>query len=215
MRSTAQTLHAFLSSNPPAHSHLLSSASSHSFSPALASLLSILLSPSAPPAPPARSPTDPGAAHHLQDWAQLRVLAFGALLELAKGRSKRRDVEAVRDALRSDEAQEVLLALVRGAKLNEDAGEGAKVAQEIVRRAVRTLVLLLHYLHVYVKQVSALILDCAEPHAGPDGAPDAARSADDARGQALCARARRADAPARSRGPQRVARVGPALVGVL
>ncbi|GJN87628.1 hypothetical protein Rhopal_000583-T1 [Rhodotorula paludigena] len=136
--AAAQTLHAVLSSNPPAHSHLLSSASSHSFSPALASLLSILLSPSAPPAPPARSPTDPGAAHHLQDWAQLRVLAFGALLELAKGRSKRRDVEAVRDALRSDEAQEVLLALVRGAKLNEDAGEGAKVAQEIDPTALPT-----------------------------------------------------------------------------
>ncbi|GEM06630.1 proteophosphoglycan ppg4 [Rhodotorula toruloides] len=112
--AAAQALYAFVSDNHPAHTHLLSASTSFSFSPALASLLSILLTPSSP------VPTES------DDWAQLRVLAFGTLLEIAKGRSKRRDVETVRDALRSDEAQEVLLGLVKEAKLEEAVEEAKK-----------------------------------------------------------------------------------------
>lgn len=118
--AAAQALYAFVSDNHPAHTHLLSSSTSFSFSPALASLLSILLTPTSP------VPTES------DDWAQLRVLAFGTLLEIAKGRSKRRDVEGVRAALRSDEAQEVLLGLVKNAKLDAAVEEAKKVAGEIV-----------------------------------------------------------------------------------
>ncbi|BGP30940.1 hypothetical protein JCM10296v2_002702 [Rhodotorula toruloides] len=117
--AAAQGLYAFVSDNHPAHTLLLSASTSYSFSPALASLLSILLTPTSPV--PAEA----------DDWAQLRVLAFGTLLEIAKGRSKRRDVEAVRAALRSDEAQEVLLGLVREAKLDAAVEEAKKVASEI------------------------------------------------------------------------------------
>ncbi|BGO90467.1 hypothetical protein NBRC10512_004727 [Rhodotorula toruloides] len=117
--AAAQALYAFVSDNHPAHTHLLSSSTSFSFSPALASLLSILLTPTSPV--PAES----------DDWAQLRVLAFGTVLEIAKGRSKRRDVEAVRAALRSDEAQEVLLGLVKEANLDAAVEEAKKVASEI------------------------------------------------------------------------------------
>ncbi|GAA6034413.1 hypothetical protein JCM8097_002713 [Rhodosporidiobolus ruineniae] len=131
--AAAQTLHAFLSSNPPAHSHLLSSSATGGFSPALSSLLSILLAPSSPysSAPSSASSAHPASP---EDWAQLRVLAFGILLELAKGRSKRRDVETVREALRGEEAQGVLLGLVGEASalgLEKIAEEGKKVAGEI------------------------------------------------------------------------------------
>jgi hypothetical protein len=57
------------------------------------------------------------------------------LLEIAKGRSKRRDVETVREQLRTDEAQEVLLELVRDADLNKAVEEARAVAGQIVRPA--------------------------------------------------------------------------------
>ncbi|GAA6008534.1 hypothetical protein JCM10207_007147 [Rhodosporidiobolus poonsookiae] len=117
-----QTLHAFVSSNAPAHTHVVFSPAAGAFSPSLSSLLAILLAP----APPAG-----GKDTDASDWAQLRVLAFGVLLEIAKGRSKRRDVEKVREVLRQEEAQGVLLELVKGARLDEVASEGRKVAGEI------------------------------------------------------------------------------------
>lgn len=71
----------------------------------------------------------------------MRVLAFGVLLEIAKGRSKRRDVETVREQLRTDAAQEVLLELVRDADLNKAVEEARAVAGQIVRPASRALLL--------------------------------------------------------------------------
>lgn len=65
----------------------------------------------------------------------MRVLAFGVLLEIAKGRSKRRDVETVREQLRTDAAQEVLLELARDADLNKAVEEARAVAGQIVRSA--------------------------------------------------------------------------------
>lgn len=131
---TAQTLHAFISSNPPAHSQLLSSAGSFTFSPSLSTLLSLLLTPLPPIVAPSRAETHGStAATDADEWAQLRVLAFGSLLEIAKGRSKRRDVETVREALRSPVAQEVLLGLVGQAQLEAAVKEAKKVAGEIVR----------------------------------------------------------------------------------
>ncbi|GAA5840740.1 hypothetical protein JCM9279_001204 [Rhodotorula babjevae] len=136
--AAAQTLHAFISSNPAAHTHLLSSAGSFTFSPSLSTLLSILLTPTPPSSSshPSTSSTDAASSSapssaDADAWAQLRVLAFGSLLEIAKGRSKRRDVETVRDALRSDVAQGVLLGLVGSARLEDAVGEAKKVAGEI------------------------------------------------------------------------------------
>ncbi|GAA5858433.1 hypothetical protein JCM1840_001202 [Sporobolomyces johnsonii] len=120
--AAAQTLHAFVSSNPPSHPQLLASLDSSSFSPSLSSLLSILLTPSAPASKSADAP---------EYWTQLRVLAFGILLELAKGRSKRRDVEKVREVLRENEARDVLLGLVEERKLDKWVEEGGKAASEI------------------------------------------------------------------------------------
>ncbi|GAA5911439.1 hypothetical protein JCM8208_005060 [Rhodotorula glutinis] len=136
--AAAQTLHAFISSNPAAHTHLLSSAGSFTFSPSLSTLLSILLTPAPPSSSSRTSSTSidaaPAATPSSADtdaWAQLRVLAFGSLLEIAKGRSKRRDAETVRDALRSDVAQGVLLGLVGSARLEDAVEEAKKVAGEI------------------------------------------------------------------------------------
>lgn len=135
MPLAAQTLHAFVSSNPPAHSQLLSPPGSYTFSPALSVLLSILSSPTAPPSSSASSSSaSSAAAETAEEWAQLRVLAFGVLLEIAKGRSKRRDVETVREQLRTDEAQEVLLELVKRAELSKAVEEGKAVAGQIVSR---------------------------------------------------------------------------------
>ncbi|GAA5950125.1 hypothetical protein JCM21900_004604 [Sporobolomyces salmonicolor] len=120
--AAAQTLHAFVSSNPPSHPQLLASPDSSSFSPSLSSLLSILLTPAAPASKSADAP---------EYWTQLRVLAFGILLELAKGRSKRRDVEKVREVLRENEARDVLLGLVEERKLDKWVEEGGKAASEI------------------------------------------------------------------------------------
>ncbi|GAA5861364.1 hypothetical protein JCM8547_006106 [Rhodosporidiobolus lusitaniae] len=136
--AAAQTLHAFVSSNPAAHSSLLSSSTgpgTYSFSPSLSSLLSLLLTPSPPTSSPSFSATSSTASQVQDDWTQLRVLAFGTLLELAKSRSKRRDVESVRETLRGEEAQGVLLELVGGASgegvLETAAQEGKKAAGEI------------------------------------------------------------------------------------
>ncbi|BGP46950.1 hypothetical protein JCM10450v2_002802 [Rhodotorula kratochvilovae] len=137
--AAAQTLHAFISSNPPAHSQLLSSAGSFTFSPSLSTLLSLLLTPLPPTAPASRAETHGStAATEADEWAQLRVLAFGSLLEIAKGRSKRRDVETVREALRSPVAQEVLLGLVGQAQLEAAVEEAKKVAGEIDPTALPT-----------------------------------------------------------------------------
>lgn len=128
----AQTLHAFVSSNPAAHSQLLSPPGSYTFSPSLSVLLSILSAPNPPSTTTGTTTTTADAA---EEWTQLRVLAFGVLLEIAKGRSKRRDVETVREQLRTDEAQEVLLELVRDADLNKAVEEARAVAGQIVRPA--------------------------------------------------------------------------------
>ncbi|GAA5880505.1 hypothetical protein JCM3774_000630 [Rhodotorula dairenensis] len=130
--AAAQTLHAFVSSNPAAHSQLLSPPGSYTFSPSLSVLLSILSSPSPPGTSASASSASSGAAADAaEEWAQLRVLAFGVLLEIAKGRSKRRDVETVREHLRTDEAQQVLLELVREADLSKAVTEGKAVAGQI------------------------------------------------------------------------------------
>ena len=129
MCCVAQTLHAFVSSNPAAHSQLLSPPGSYTFSPSLSVLLSILSAPN----PPSTTTSTTTAADAAEEWTQLRVLAFGVLLEIAKGRSKRRDVETVREQLRTDEAQEVLLELVRDADLNKAVEEARAVAGQIVR----------------------------------------------------------------------------------
>ncbi|GAA5900210.1 hypothetical protein JCM6882_002275 [Rhodosporidiobolus microsporus] len=110
--AAAQSLHAFLSSNPPSHTHLLASHGA-GFSPSLSHLLSILLTSSFPSASSTSAPS--ASSTTSEDWSQLRVLAFGSLLELAKSRSKRRDIETVREVLRSPDAQNVLLSLVSGA----------------------------------------------------------------------------------------------------
>lgn len=134
MCCVAQTLHAFVSSNPAAHSQLLSPPGSYTFSPSLSVLLSILSAPNPPSTSTGTTTTTADAA---EEWTQLRVLAFGVLLEIAKGRSKRRDVETVREQLRTDEAQEVLLELVRDADLNKAVEEARAVAGQIVRPAPR------------------------------------------------------------------------------
>ncbi|GAA6052018.1 hypothetical protein JCM3770_002323 [Rhodotorula araucariae] len=137
--AAAQTLHAFISSNPPAHSQLLSSAGSFTFSPSLSTLLSILLTPLPPTALASRAEThSTSAASDADEWVQLRVLAFGSLLEIAKGRSKRRDVDAVREALRSPVAQDVLLGLVAQAQLEAAVDEAKQVAGEIDPTALPT-----------------------------------------------------------------------------
>ncbi|GAA5982299.1 hypothetical protein JCM11641_002000 [Rhodosporidiobolus odoratus] len=130
--AAAQTLHAFLSSNPPSHTHLLAS-SGTGFSPSLSSLLTLLSTPTLP-SPPANNPQP------AEEFQQLRVLSFGILLEIAKGRSKRRDVEAVRERLRAEDAQGVLLGLVGCAsdQLEEVAVEGKKVGVEIDPTALPT-----------------------------------------------------------------------------
>ncbi|BGP14836.1 hypothetical protein JCM10213_002725 [Rhodosporidiobolus nylandii] len=132
--AAAQTLHAFLSSNYPAHTHLLASSGS-GFSPSLSSLLSILDAPSFP-----STASSPAGTQNEEEWQQLRVLSFGVLLEIAKGRSKRRDVEQVREHLREEGSQRVLLGLVEAAsgKLDEVADEGRKVAGEIDPTALPT-----------------------------------------------------------------------------
>ncbi|GAA5837183.1 hypothetical protein JCM11251_005279 [Rhodosporidiobolus azoricus] len=131
--AAAQTLHAFLSSNPPCHTHLLASHGT-GFSPSLHSLLSILLTPS----PPSPSASSSGTATE-EDWTQLRVLSFGTLLELAKGRSKRRDIQTVREVLRSEEAQSVLLSLVSSASTNSALHSLAEQAKGLAAEIDPTL----------------------------------------------------------------------------
>ncbi|KAK4698959.1 hypothetical protein P7C70_g7310, partial [Phenoliferia sp. Uapishka_3] len=116
--AAAQTLHALISSNPPAQAHLLSPASSAT----LISLTTLLSSPS-----PALSPSD--ASDHLT----LRVVAFGILLELSKSsaakKSHHRDsLEAIKSVLKDHSY--VLVGLVR-TDLNEIVKEGVQAASEM------------------------------------------------------------------------------------
>ncbi|GAA6060710.1 hypothetical protein JCM10212_003331 [Sporobolomyces blumeae] len=122
--AAAQTLHAFASSNPACHPHLLSAPGSQTFSPTLSSLLSILLTPQPPPS----------ASTDAQDyWTQLRVLSFGTLLEIAKGKSKRKDVEQVREILKDEGANKTLFETIAGdeARLENWVNEAGKAASEI------------------------------------------------------------------------------------
>ncbi|GAA6019291.1 hypothetical protein JCM11491_001305 [Sporobolomyces phaffii] len=119
--AAAQTLHAFVSSNPAANAHLLSAPGSQTFSATLSSLLSILVTP---------TPSPTASSDALEYWTQLRVLAFGTVLELAKGKSKRKDVDHVRAVLKEDGgAKDWLLELV------QRAGHGAHLAQWVARGA--------------------------------------------------------------------------------
>ncbi|GAA5915546.1 Syo1p [Sporobolomyces salmoneus] len=111
--AAAQTLHAFVSSNPAVNPHLLSSAGSQTFSPTLSSLLSILLTPT-----PSASPS----SDSLEYWTQLRVLSFGILLELAKSKSKRRDVDEVRAVLKEEGGAKLVLM-----EMVQKAGEANKL----------------------------------------------------------------------------------------
>ncbi|GAA5934107.1 Syo1p [Sporobolomyces koalae] len=125
--AAAQTLHAFVSSNPAANPHLLSSPGSQTFSPTLSSLLSILLTPAAP---------NTKSTEAQEYWTQLRVLSFGTLLELAKSKSKRKDIDQVRDVLKEDGgAKRILFEIVQQAgeqkKLEGWVQESAKVASQI------------------------------------------------------------------------------------
>ncbi|GAA5885287.1 hypothetical protein JCM16303_005988 [Sporobolomyces ruberrimus] len=127
--AAAQTLHAYVSSNPAAIPHLLSAPGSQTFSPTLSSLLSILLTPS--PSSTAASSSD-----SLEYWSQLRVLSFGTLLELAKSKSKRKDIDEVRIVLKEEGgAKQILMELVQQAgessKLESWVKEGVKVVGEI------------------------------------------------------------------------------------
>ncbi|GAA5979527.1 hypothetical protein JCM5350_004923 [Sporobolomyces pararoseus] len=125
--AAAQTLHAFVSSNPAANPHLLSAPGSQTFSPTLSSLLSILLTP---------TPSPSASSDSLEYWTQLRVLSFGILLELAKGKSKRKDIDEVRLVLKEEGgAKQVLMELVQNAgesnKLESWVKDGAKFVGEI------------------------------------------------------------------------------------
>lgn len=120
----AQTLHAFLSSNPTSHLLLLQS-------PLLPSLTSILSTPTPPTQKTAR--TDSHAASDptsdAEDWLQLRVLAFGILLELTKAGGKGLGRDEMRETLK--ENQGLLLSLV-ATDLNAVAAASVQTHSEMV-----------------------------------------------------------------------------------
>ncbi|ORY72381.1 hypothetical protein BCR35DRAFT_307647 [Leucosporidium creatinivorum] len=103
--SAAQTLHAFLSSNPTSHLLLLQS-------PLLPSLTSILTTSTPPTQKTARTDSHAASdpASDAEDWLQLRVLAFGILLELTKAGGKGLGRDEMRETLK--ESQGLLLSLV-------------------------------------------------------------------------------------------------------
>lgn len=136
----AQALHAFISSNPSSHAFLLTS-SDDERSTHFSSLLT-LVATSAPPAAWGKTArTESHAAStpesDAEDFAQLRVLAFGILLELikstAKGKGKGRawpqERDEIREVLKAN--QSLLVGLV-----GTDLDGVSKASREVLSQMV-------------------------------------------------------------------------------
>lgn len=131
--AAAQTLHAFISANPSAHTILLSH-------PSLPSLAVLLESIAPPTTRTARTESHAASTPEsdAEDFAQLRVLAFGIMLELTKSGFNGRGRKEMREVLKSN--QGVLVNLI-GTDLNGVASASRDVVQQMVsfRRIVAVL----------------------------------------------------------------------------